>query len=203
MVEYDHLAGFEVGGDGAEGDRQIVEGLDVDGGKGQRAQQKAEFLAGDEARGGAEAVLADTEFDVEQGEVVLDLLAIRDVGAWRAVAEGVEPVDLFEAVLHLVRGMARGVEAADDGAHAGADDEVDRYLEVLEHLQHADVGRAACAAAGEDQAYDRAVPYFAVVVLAGFGCLRDRCACRQERQQEQNADGSDSVAIQESSRLER
>ena len=49
-----------------------------------------------------------------------------------------------------------GVEPADDGAHARADHEVHRHAVLLEDLEDADVGRAARAAAAEDQADLRA-----------------------------------------------
>ena len=46
---------------------------------------------------------------------------------------------------------ARGIEPADDGAHAGARDGVDRDAQLLERLQHADVREPARAAAGQHE----------------------------------------------------
>ncbi len=39
------------------------------------------------------------------------------------------------------------IQAADDGAHAGARDRIDRHVHLVEHFEHADMGRAARAAA--------------------------------------------------------
>ena len=46
---------------------------------------------------------------------------------------------------------AGGIERPEDGAHAGPDDEIRDQALLLQHLEHADVGQAARAAAAQDQ----------------------------------------------------
>ena len=66
--------------------------------------------------------------NIERDGLVLERLAPRDAG---------------DRVLDLVRRETRGVETADDRAHAGTGDRVDRARAVLlEHAEHADVRRA-------------------------------------------------------------
>ena len=71
--------------------------------------------------------------------------------ARRVVAEHVLPVDLAEYGFDLLGAVAGRVHAADDRAHARAGDLADRNVLALEHLEHADVRRAARAAAAEDE----------------------------------------------------
>ena len=66
-------------------------------------------------------------------------------------ADHLTPIDALEEGLHLRRRYARGVAAPDQRTHAGAGDAVDRHVHFLEHLEHADVGAALGAAAGEHQ----------------------------------------------------
>jgi hypothetical protein len=46
---------------------------------------------------------------------------------------------------------ATGVEPADNGAHAGAGDCIDRHVQPVERLEHANVRGATCAAAGQHE----------------------------------------------------
>jgi hypothetical protein len=75
-----------------------------------------------------------------------------DCPAVRRVLEERLPVDALDQLLHLVGRVAARVEAADDRAHARADDVVDRDVQLLEAPDDADVGHAARAAAAEREA---------------------------------------------------
>ena len=55
------------------------------------------------------------------------------------------------ASLDLLARQAAGIQPADHRAHAGAGDRIDRHVQLIEHLEHADVRRAARAAAREHQ----------------------------------------------------
>ncbi len=72
-------------------------------------------------------------------------------------ADHLFPFDAADELLDLRGGLARRVTAADERAHAGAGDAVDRHVKLLEDLQHADMGAALGAAAGQHQADARAL----------------------------------------------
>jgi hypothetical protein len=55
-----------------------------------------------------------------------------------------------EAV-QLLAGISARVHRADDGPHAGADDEVGTIAEPIEHLQYPDVGQPLGTAAGQHE----------------------------------------------------
>ena len=67
----------------------------------------------------------------------------------RPAAEEGGPVHRLDDVLELVGRPPRGVDAADDGAHAVRGQGIHRNARFLEGAQGADVGDAACAPAGE------------------------------------------------------
>ena len=81
------------------------------------------------------------------GALLLDGLEI----AAALAADDFLPVDADDEFLELCRRDARRIAAADQRAHAGAGDAVDRYVQFFQHLQHADVRTALGAAAGEHQ----------------------------------------------------
>ena len=127
--------------------------------------------AGDHALGQCEAVL-DAEFRLEQRLVVVDLAPHRDLLARRRVAEDRVPVGREHRLLHLLRRASRRKCSADDGAHARAGDTADRNPHLFEHLQHADMGDAARAAARQRKADPR---------------LRCRCTARDRRDRRRRA----------------
>ena len=69
----------------------------------------------------------------------------------RPVAERIGPVHRNDERLDLCGVQPGRVEPADDGAHAGTGDRVDRDVEVLESAQNAQVDEAARAATGQHQ----------------------------------------------------
>ena len=80
------------------------------------------------------------------------LLAHGAITAIRAVRQSPIPVHFIEDTLDLSGTVAGSVESADDGAHTGAGDVIDRYVQLLEGLEHAHVGSAAGTAAAQRQA---------------------------------------------------
>ena len=175
-TQHGGLAGGEVGGDAGEGDGQLVE---VDGvlvADAQAVEEVEQVGTGDEragqradegAGGGGLAVervaepsvlelveeLAGVERDGEQVGAAPVFVGRRDVAAVDVVAHVLGPVHFGDERLQLVGGVAQGIEAADDGAHAGAHDVIDGEADLLDVFQHADMGGAFGAAAAEDQAY--------------------------------------------------
>ena len=91
----------------------------------------------------------------------LELIAVRGAGA--LLLDGFEiaaalaadhplPVDGDQEFFELVSRYAGGITAADERAHAGAGDAIDRHAQFFQHLQHADVRAALRATAGEHEA---------------------------------------------------
>ncbi len=74
-----------------------------------------------------------------------------DVRSGRGIVEHVAPVGLSHGHHHLVGRQARGEGAGDQPAHARAGNAVDLHPVLTEHLEHADVRRAARAAPAEDE----------------------------------------------------
>src|SRR6185369_11496877 len=86
-------------------------------------------------------------------EVLVFLLATeRELGTRRAILERILPVERAHDALDVGRGKTGGIEAADDGAHAGARDRVDGHVQLVQHLQHADMRRAARPPTGKHEA---------------------------------------------------
>ncbi len=154
--EGDGPGGVEVGGLAAEGDGQAIEvGLIV-------VAEELFFEELVEAGFGEEAV-AELDAMLEA-----DGDAVGDVAAVFAAAKALRAVGLLDAedgadgvfgedVLHLVGGVAGGVESADDGAHAGAGDDVDGDVMIVKPLQDADLAHGLRAASAEGEADDGAV----------------------------------------------
>jgi hypothetical protein len=112
------------------------------------------------------------EAEVEAvGEVFAVLLAAVAEGAeGGSAADGNVPVDALHEGAELVGRTARGVETADEAAHAGADDEIDGDVMLLEIVDDADVSEAECASAFEYESDARAMLFWTngVVRLEGW-----------------------------------
>lgn len=146
------LAGFDVGGQGAEGDGQAGEILHVRHRPGQAAQEALDLYAADQPRRHRDTILAQAELDLGKPRGRLRLAPQGLLGARRAVVEDVAPVGGEHRLLELASTNAGRIGAADDGAHAGAGDAIHRHAQGFEHLEHADVRRTPRAAARERQA---------------------------------------------------
>ena len=151
-AEHHPLAVADVGGDGAERNRQVVEILRDADGQQQAAQQQLQFLALHGAARKRDLAVAQAEFDAAEETQLVLLAPHRQFGARRIVAEHVLPVDVVEHVADL-RGVVAGrVQATHNGAHRRADDAIHGDVLAFEYLEHADVCRSACAAAAKHEA---------------------------------------------------
>ena len=150
-VEDDLLARDHVGGDRAVGDRQLVEVLDVVDVARELVQEELEIAARQRALEPEEFAVAIAELERERKRRELFLAAEADVAALGTVGQQGGPAHRAELALHLVRRHAARVEAADDRAHGGAGDVVDRHAHLVQHLEHADVREAARASARQDE----------------------------------------------------
>ena len=90
----------------------------------------------------------------------LELVAVRGTGtllldgfeiAAALAADHPLPVDGNEEFFELVGRNPGGITAADERAHAGAGDAIDRHAQLFQHLQHADVRAALRATAREHE----------------------------------------------------
>ena len=152
LREHHLVAGDDVGGDGTERNRELVEVVHVPGRDRQPAHQHQQLLALHDADRQHDATVDVADLQVEQVAEVGVLAPHRLAGARRVVDEHVGPVDGTDQVLHFRRRVSGGVETADDRAHARAGHPTDRDALAFEHLEHADVRRAASAASAEDEA---------------------------------------------------
>ena len=151
MTQNDFLPGDEVGGHTSERNRhvvevhlflvahaKVVEQVDqravVDVGTRQLAEQVAFF--------GLLAKRAVAKRDVEHVGASPFAHVLGEVGAVDFVADHFVPLDVRNESRHLVGFVAHGVEAADDGAHAGARHIIDGDAHVLDVFQDPDVGSA-------------------------------------------------------------
>jgi hypothetical protein len=87
--------------------------------------------------------------------------------------------DARHDLVHFGHRGTRGVGGTHQRAHAGAGDAVHRHAVLLEHLEYADVGRAARAATGQHQADFRALGRRRR--RDGFGCAARQGQCGQQQ----------------------
>ena len=152
----DAVAGDDVGGHGAERDGEVVEVLDLRHRQREAAQDLRELLSLDQATRQAELAALQAQRKLHQEVLVFELAAEIERAARRAVTEGVLPVDRGHDPFDVGRRESGRIQAANDRAHAGASDDIDWHVVFLEHLEHADVSRATCAAARQHQSDSRA-----------------------------------------------
>ena len=156
LVEQHRLAGFQIGRHRAKRGRQQIEIGAVAERQGQLAQRLLQLLALNEALRQQDLAVLEAERQPHQKIAVVLLAPEGQIPARRRIAKRLLPVDRAHGGVDVVRRHAARVQSADDGAHAGAGDAVDGNLQVLEHLEHADVRDAARAAARQHQADPRA-----------------------------------------------
>ncbi len=150
----DHLFVIgDVGGHGAERNRQLVEIAGVAGMHQQAFEQQCEVLTLDHAQWQAEAaVVAKAELLLDEKVAVVLLAPVGNVLARRVVGQHLLPVEGERQSLQLGHAIARRVEPADHCAHAGAGDGVDAHTLFLQGFQHPDMGQPARGTAGQHQA---------------------------------------------------
>ena len=157
LVEHHHLAGDHVGRNGAERDRQAVEARLHAGAGDVGAQQVFDAARVDDAARHDDALVLQSKLEIvavgHAGALLLDRLQV-------TLAESADdglPVNFDQELLQCIGRDAGRVACADQRAHAGARDAVDRHAHFLEHLQHADVRAAFRPTSGEYQADARPV----------------------------------------------
>ena len=121
---------------------------------GQQAfQEQGKILSLDHPQRQAEAaVVAKAQFLLDQ-EIPVVLFAPKGhVLARRGIGQGLLPIDAQGELLQFIDLVARGIEPADDCAHAGAGNGIDLDALFFQGLEHADVGQATGRATGQYQA---------------------------------------------------
>ena len=151
-AEHHALAGADVGGHQRHRQRQVFEHRLAQVGAHQLVEEQLDLLPGHHPRGCGQALRRDAQLAARQ-EALQDVLAAQaQVAVVATVDEQVVPVDDGELAAHALGADAGGPGAGHQGAHAGAGDAVHRHAQPLQHLQHADVRRAASATAAQHQA---------------------------------------------------
>ena len=110
-------------------------------------QSLIESLTLDEPLGEQHLAATQAERKLDQEVLILLLATQGEILTGRAVAKRILPVQGGHDRLDLSWTQTARIKPAHDGAHAGAGDRIDRHVHLLQHLQHADVRRAARTAA--------------------------------------------------------
>ena len=129
LVEDDLLRGDEIDGDRAERRRQIVEAREAHVRAGDSRQQEIDLLPAVQGQRERKSAL-DPELDSRR-VVTCVLLAAHVLVLERGESEHLVPIGLIEQLAEFVGGHAGGERAADEPAHAGAGDHVDREYGAL------------------------------------------------------------------------
>lgn len=180
-AEHELLAGADVGRHDGQRQRQVFDRARAAVGADQGVEEQLDLLSADHAVGRADAVVGDAEFQARVIALRQQALAVIRFRVRGIVVEQVAPVDPGQALAHGGGADAAGPGPGNQRPHAGAGHAIDRHAQAFQHLEHADVGGAARAAAAQHQAD------------AGTACRRGRsglrrrcgrCGGEQERKQE-------------------
>ncbi|MNC37302.1 hypothetical protein D3C75_858590 [compost metagenome] len=151
------------------------------------AQQAGHGLALEEAVRQLGGIPVDPDVGAQLVLLALLLLAQGELVTTDLVLITLVPVDGEGHALHLLGTEPHGVHARHVGAHAGADDDVDRDPLLFQHLEHPYVGRPLGAAAAQHQGYPGSLRLaFAAVHpslgpgVTGLGYPRQWQGCQQK-----------------------
>ena len=168
-AEHDLVPRLDVGGHGAEWDRQLVEATDSGDVLRQAGQFQIQLLALYVAERQLEFAGFISQLLLDQVKVVVALAAKLSLRSRRLILEHVIPVHVPDLALDLFRAEARTIQSADNGAHAGSCNAVNRNVHLLQHLQHTYVRGAPCAAAAQHQADPGTALRLRPALVAGCG----------------------------------
>ncbi|MOA25496.1 hypothetical protein D3C78_1462220 [compost metagenome] len=124
-------------------------------GLGELAQDGFELYPSDDALAELHLAVFQANFGGEEDAVVVLLAAHGALLTRRVFLEQQFGGNGLQDGFHFRDRHAGGVGGANQGAHTGSGDAVDRYAILLEHLDHTDMRRAPRAATGQYQADPR------------------------------------------------
>ena len=180
-LEDDHLAGDQVGCNGPERNRQLVEIRHHARAGHVAAKQVVDGARVGQPAGCDDLALLETQLDRRaRGGLEAFLLDGLQRPAAHAADDGL-PIDAGHEFLELGRRQARRVTGADQRAHAGARDAVDRHTLLLEHLEDSHMCAALGAAAGQHEPNARAVRRHVAGTRVGGSRSHLRRQCEQRR----------------------
>ena len=172
VLQDHHLTGDHVGRDSAVGDGQSVEVRLEPRARHEGAEQVLDAARIDQPARNNDPVGPQPEFEgVAVGRAVTLLLDRFEIPASFS-ADHLVPLDANQELLELCCRYPRRVAGAYQRAHAGARDAVDRHVELLQDLQHADMRATLCAATGQHEADPRPVTLSARRRVFGSSRLR-------------------------------
>ncbi len=145
-------AGFQIRRHCAKGCRKLIEIGGVAERQSELPQRLLQFLALNEALGQEDVIVLETQGQANQEIAVILFAPEVQIPARRRVAERLLPIHRTHGGFDLCSRHAARIQAAHHGAHAGAGDAVDGYLQLLDDPEHPDVRHAAGAAARQHQA---------------------------------------------------
>ena len=145
------LAGDDVGGEQGQRQGLAFHALRRHVGADQPVDEELDFLAAEHGRRKLQRAVFDAGFRALDIALRKALETRREIGVAGGVFEHVAPVSLPQRHLHAGGRQARTESPGHQAAHAGAGHAVHRHLQLLQFLQHPDMGRAARAAAAQHQ----------------------------------------------------
>ena len=152
VAEHHHLARNHVGRDRAVGNGQLVEVRHVARPRDVAAQQVVDAAGVHQPGRHDHVTVLQSHVELVAVGHAAALLLDRLLFPPTHAADDLRPVDAEQEFLHALRIDAGRVATAHQRAHARAGDAVDRHVHLLQHLEHADVRAAFCAAACEHEA---------------------------------------------------
>ena len=155
-AEHDGLAGVEVGADGAEGNRQFVEIVDLAHAERFAFEHRQDAFALQQPRRDAHAPAADADADGGQAVAVVVLAAVGSFLARDVVVEQLLPVGGEDQFLHVLVDRPDAYSPPTSAPMLVPAMQSTGMCSASISLQHADMRDAARAAAAEGQADARA-----------------------------------------------
>ena len=129
-----------------------------------------QYPAGQGTQRGLEPIAANADLQQRRDLEIVLLAALGELAPLDTAGKDVVPVQALDLALDLQGRQAAGIQATHDGAHGGAGNHVHRDALALQHLEHAHMGQAPRAAAGQHQAH--------------FGAVGPRWQARQTTQEQ-------------------
>jgi hypothetical protein len=169
-IDDDQLSRLDVRGQGAKRNRQIVEThVWRQGGPYRLARKRSSCWPATAPVGSTAVPLRTPNSAPPKRRRSSSLLRTERLRTIRIVGEHALPARVAQRLLDAIRADTGSPRAADDRAHAGTHDAVDRHAQLLQHAQHADVCRAARTAAAQYETGAWAIGWWAFVCRGGGG----------------------------------
>ena len=144
-------------GNGTKRYWQLIEVADMRDVDGQLTQDQVQLLALHQSQGQFELTAMQPQVQIDRVMLLVLLAPQAQVAAVRFIGQPVGPIRACDDLFELGGAFPRGIETADDRAHARSGDRVNRDMQSLQLTQNADVRGAAGTATAQHQTYSWSV----------------------------------------------